>query len=117
MTKFLHCPVGEMRTEEFHFFQHRISATFQGEKERHFVGAEACRSLETYLCHIAQRCRKYRGAYIHQRPAGAQILPEYDGGFPSAPQADWYRCKDLLIFRLRRCQTHGENRELTCTTG
>ncbi len=56
MAKLLHGAIGKVRTENFHFFQHRIGAAFQGEEERHFVGAELVdhqkRIFAVLLCDI-----------------------------------------------------------------
>ncbi|CSS71382.1 Uncharacterised protein [Shigella sonnei] len=39
VTEFLHRTVSKMRTEEFHFLQHRIGASLEIKEERHLVGA------------------------------------------------------------------------------
>ena len=111
MTKFLHCPVGEMRTENFHFFQHRIGATFQGEKERHFVGAELVDHQKRIFAILLGDVVNIA---VHIFTSNRQVLE-----FCQNMTADFRQhfrligtdVKDLLIFfGFEGVQTHGENR-------
>ncbi len=118
MTKFLHCPVGEVRTENFHFFQHRIGAAFQGEEERHFVGAELVDHQKRIFAVLLSDVVNIA---VHIFTGDRQMLEFCQNMTADLRQHLWLvgaDVKDLLVFfGFEGVQTHGKDRELACTTG
>ncbi len=118
MTKFLHCPIGKVRTENFHFFQHCIGATFQGEEERHFVGAELVDHQKRIFAVLLSDVVNIA---VHVFTGDRQMLKFRQNMSTDLRQYLWLvgaNIKDLLVFfGFEGVQAHGENRELTCTTG